>query len=224
MALLTKAQVRTAVQQVIDDAGATRWAAANLDILIGLVQDTLWQQVLDTYPWFLSVEEAETPSAGGIIDITTALTVPGRMYRIQAVKLAASPYTEYQPQLYTDSMPQTNTYWILGDEIQVKPAAATALTVTYSFLPTKFDGLATDATVLDQWPEGHEAALIYSAGAWAMSKGDAEQIAQIGRIADHAVEAMLDHCARRYPVAVERRNRTVKGQTVSNPLLGKPSE
>ena len=217
MALMTQDQVRTAVQQAFDDAGANRWSAANLDLVITLAQDTLWQQVLDTYPYYLSASEAETSDGSGIIAIS-ALTTPGRMYRIQRI-LLNSDSSEIFPVLPYMAVPTSQTYYILGGNI-VSTEAGVAHDVIYAGLPTKFNALATGATVLDSWPEGHEAALIYASAAWAISKGDAESMQQIARLADHAVEAMLDHIARRYPVAVERRGPAVKFSTIRNPILG----
>lgn len=218
MALLTKAQVRTAVAQAIDDPSNARWSAANLDILVSLAQDALWQQILDTYPQYRSVTEAETTSGSGVIALS-ALTVPGRPYRV--LKLTRnSDGAEFQPIRPNEAVPQT-AFYIEGENIVTVPAQPTvAMTVTYASFPTKFNDLATDGTALDGWPEGHEGALIYTAAAMALTKGDAENMQQIARLADMQTEAMLDHIARRYNVAVLRRAPSVKFSTVRNPLLG----
>ena len=216
MGLLTKIQTRVAVAEAIDDAAYARWSAANLDLLITLVQDSLWQQILDTAPYFLSVLENETTSASGVIDITTGLTSK-RFYRVQDV-LKNADSTVYTPVMYGEATPTSQYYYILGDEI-VTSDNSTSTDVVYAYLPTKFDDLASDATVLDEWPLGHEAALIYMSAAWALTKGDAESMAQVGRIADTAVDAMLRHVARRYPVPVAPRQPAVISQTVRNPLI-----
>ena len=88
-----------------------------------------------------------------------------------------------------------------------------------SINPFIVNDLAAESTVLDEWPDGHEAALIYTAAAWALTKGDAEDMKQVALIADNAVEAMLLAIARRYPVAVAPRSPTAKAQLVTNTLL-----
>src|SRR5258708_25627496 len=51
---LTKAQVRTAVRQMIDDPSAKRWSDPNLDQLIELVLDDLYGEILDMAPYINS--------------------------------------------------------------------------------------------------------------------------------------------------------------------------
>jgi hypothetical protein len=218
MALLTKAQVRTAVRQAIDDPDATLWSDGNLDILITLVEDTMFQAILDTWPFALSLAESKTTSAAGAIDTSLGVTLTNRFYRVQKV-VRDSDGVELQPRLFTEAVPQSTTYYMLGNLI-ITPVLAGAVTTTYSFLPLKFSELALETTALPNYPDGHEAALIYLAAAWALAKGDRESIQQIARIADQAVEALLTHIARRYPVAVQPRVTAVKAQIMRNALGG----
>lgn len=195
--LLQKGQIRTAVQQAIDDPSGIRWSASNLDVLITVAQDTLFQAILDTFPTFtLAVAEAITTDASGAFDLTTTTQ---RFYRIIKVVNSVSS-VELQPIYYTDKVP-SQAYTIGGFKLLTIPTlATTALKLDYSYLPTRFTDLANDTTALpNEFPVGHESALIYLAAAWAMTKGDQASMAQIGRIADQAIEALLLHVARKFP-------------------------
>lgn len=199
MSVFTKDQIRSAVRQAIDDPTSSRWSDSNLDILITMVEDTIFQAVLDTFPWFQSTGETVTTGGGGSVNLDTTLTK--RWYRVQKV-IKVSDSSELQPKLFNESLPQA-TYFMQGPFLNTSPliVGANSITVTYAYLPSRFTDLATGATALTDFPEGHEAALVYLSAAWAMSKGDAESIAQVGRIADQAVEALLVHIARRYPIS-----------------------
>jgi hypothetical protein len=216
MALLTKAQVRSAVAQAIDDPGNKRWSQTNLDVLISMAQDTMFQTINDTFDFFLSNGEALATDANGIIALSS---LAKRFYRMQQVKVVSSGL-ELQPKLFSESVPQAS-YYLLGNNVVTDPVVvSSSLRLTYSYLPVKFFDLATDTTVLADFPEGHEAALIYYSAAWAMTKGDAENMAQIARIADSSIEALLSHIARRYPIGTNARVQQVKMALMRNPLLG----
>jgi hypothetical protein len=216
MALLNKGQIRTAVQQAIDDAGAKRWSAANLDVLITMVADMMWSAILDTFDDATSQSDTVTPSSGAV-DITT---LTKRFYRTQKVT-KVSDSSDLQARRYRESVPQAS-YYMLGNNIVTDPAVsgASSLTVTYSYLPPSFTGLANDGTSLPtEYPEGHEMALVYLAASAALIKGDAENMTQVGRMADVAVEALLTHIARRVPVSTSLRIAQVKASIMRNPLV-----
>ena len=216
MAKLTKAQIRTAIQQAIDDPSAKRWSTANLDILTGLVQDTMYTTLLDTFDDLTSNSENVTPTGSGTYDISG---LAKRFYRVQKI-VRVSDSKEFQAKRSAETFPQP-TYDMLGDFIRTTPAVtgATSLTVQYSYLPTKFNDLALDSTVLPDYPEGHELALIYLTASAAIIKGDAESMQQIARLADVAVEALLQHIARRYPVATSQGVQQVKFALLRNPVV-----
>lgn len=212
MSVLTKAQVRTAIMQAIDDPQNKRWTAANLDVLIGLVEDTMFQTINDTFEYFLSNTET-LAATGGAVALSAFAK---RFYRVQKV---ISSGVELQPRLYPDAVPQA-TYYLLGSNLVTDPTVGSGnLTITYSYLPTKFGDLATDGTVLTDYPEGHESALIYLASSFAMIKGDAESMQQIARMADLSVEAMLTHVARRYPIGANMQVQRIKSALMRNPVL-----
>lgn len=217
MPLLTKSQTRTSIRQAIDDPQSKRWSDANIDILTTLVQDTMFQAVLDSFDYFTSAPaEAVTPAADGSYLLSGTSK---RFYRMQRV-VRASDSVELQPKLLPESVPQP-AYDIRGNTLYTTPVVtgASSLQLTYSYLPLRFTDLANDATMLPaEYPEGHEAALVYLTASWAMTKGDAESMNQIARIADTAVDAMLSHIARRYPIAPNSRVQAVKAAILRQPL------
>lgn len=217
MALLTKAQVRTAVMQAIDDPNNKRWSSANLDILIGMVGDMLWSSVLDSYEYATSYDQTVTPAAGGLID-TTGLTK--RFYRAQKVlRVSDSKYA--QARRPEEAVPQLS-YYQSGINIVTDPAVtgASSVTLTYGYLPTNFNALSADGTSLPtEFPEGHELALVYLSAAAALIKGGAEDMGQVGRLADAAVDAFLAHISRRAPTSTQQRAAYVKNMIMSHPLV-----
>lgn len=221
MALLTKTQVREAVRQAIDDPSDQRWTDANLDILIGMVGDVLWSAILDSFEFATSQSDTVTPAAGGKIDVTVAgALLSQRFYRVQKVT-RVSDLKEAQPKVFKEVVPQLS-YYMLGKNIVTDPAVtgSNSVTVEYSYLPTNFNSLASDGTSLpSEYPEGHEMALVYLASAAAIIKGDAENMGQIGRMADMAVTAMLTHIARRYPIGAMQRINQVRYAILNNPLV-----
>lgn len=197
MAVLTRGQVRTAIQQAIDDSGAVLWSQANLDRLTEMAEDTMFEAVLDTWPWFLSTSQSVAPNTSGQVALSTGLT--SRFYRVLRTS-RDSDGRELAPRLYTEALPQP-AYYVLGDNLTTDPviASPSTITVVYSFLPAKYTGLVDDNTALPNYPEGHEAALVYLTASWAMTKGDREDATQLTQVANQAVEALLRHIANRYP-------------------------
>lgn len=178
----------------------------------------MFEAILDSYEYLTSQADSIALTAGA-----SALTLLSkRFYRVQKVVLASSG-AELQPKLFPEAVPQ-NSYYLLGGNIVTEPVQTGNITVTYSYLPTRFNDLATDATVLADYPDGHESALIYLTAGWAMTKGDAESMQQIGRIGDVALEAMLTHIARRYPIAPALNVSRIKAALIRNPLVSTVSQ
>ena len=179
MALLTRLQARTLIQELIDDTAAKLWSAANLDILAEAALDELWGELLDQWPWLRSTESAGlTPTAPGFIDVSTALT---RFYRLQSVGTATGGYYLADPKdiaLVNGVVLNApdNSFAFYGSQLYLFPlsVAASSVFVRYCNRPTAFTALATDATVVD-WPEGYHLAYIYDAAARALEKGDREK-------------------------------------------------
>lgn len=215
MPLLTKGQVRTAVKQAIDDPTNKRWSDANLDILIGMVQDTIYQAVLDTFEWYnFGTATGTTSAAGALVNMNSIFgSRPHRLLKV----MRTSDLFELQPKLRNERVPQLAYDWS-GDTLYTDPPLnAVNLTLQASFLPDPFYGLATDATTIQFFPN-HEASLIYVSASWALVKGGAESLAQVGRIADVAVDALLTHFSRLWPVATTQRLQSVKSAIMRQSL------
>lgn len=215
MPLMTKGQIRTAVAQAVDDPTFKKWSQTNLDLLITQVQDTMFEAILDSYEFLTSFSESVAMTSG----IAALSLLTKRFYRIQKITGVTSGL-EIQPKLPFEQVPQI-AYSIIGGTIETSPVQTGSLTVRYSYLPTRFTDLSTDSTALaSEYPEGHESALIYLTAAWAMTKGDEESMAQIGRIADQSIESMLTHIARLYPIGANARNAAIKNTLMRNTLVG----
>lgn len=215
MAVMRRGQVRTAIRHAIDDPLGNLWPDANLDVLTEMVEDTMFQAILDTWPWFLSTTESKAPDAAGKVPLSN---LTNRFYRILDVK-RTSDGLRLLSKLPNESIPQ-NAYYIIGGDLVTDPiiAGPATIDITYSFLPPKYTGLANDATELPNYPEGHESALIYLTAAWAMTKGDRESITQIARVANQAVEALLRHIANRYPSGSSANINVILERIMRNPL------
>lgn len=215
MAALTRVQVRTAFREAINDADGDAWGDTAADQLLSLVCDQLFAVLLTNWPWLTSVAEAEVPVASAIAlsGLTSA--------RFFAVQRVVSGSTEYKPKILGEAYSAPG-YYILGGNIvtETPGVGVTSTTITYSYLPTRVNALASDATALADYPEGHEAALIYLAAAWALTRGDQESMAQIVRLADSAVDALLTHIARRYPTPVQPSLTAIKAQIMTTVLAG----
>ncbi|KKK86834.1 hypothetical protein LCGC14_2759300, partial [marine sediment metagenome] len=66
---MLKSAVRTLIQEQMDDASASRWSAANLDLLTETVYDEGWSEMLDQHMWLNSFRQ--------VITATGNLTTPG---------------------------------------------------------------------------------------------------------------------------------------------------
>lgn len=188
---LTKAQIRTLVQEVIEDSSAKRWSAANLDLLIQITQDSLWSELLDFDAYFVSQLDTLTSlTSPGYVDVATGGDATKRFLRIQSIVRNGQEYTEVDRR---DVVLEANTvkshprgvpyaYVKLGKQFHLLPYdTADDVEFRYSYYPTAFDSLADGTAV--EWPEGHEAALVYETASRALSKGDTDDITQVAAIA-----------------------------------------
>lgn len=194
--MLTKAQVRAAVAQAIDDPSAARWSAPNLDVLISGVYDNLWGDILEWSPRHVS--QLDTLSGVGIttpgfIDLDVAPSK--RFLRVQKLVRDGLRYTYAPSDLFViednelkapTSLVADGYFTFLGRQLWLFPLELTPeVELRYSFLPPSFTGLA-DGTAIS-FPDGHESALIYEAAARAFTKGDAESMQQVRTLATDAI-------------------------------------
>lgn len=189
MALLTRLQARTLIQQLVDDTGATLWSAPNLDILTEGAIDELWGELLDKFEWVRSTEAATlTPTAPGYVTLSTAFT---RFYRLQMV---ARDNQAFWPANQKDVLvingvqivAPDHTYVVYGDQLHLFPYSLNQISVRYNSRPTAYTALANDSALVD-WPDGYHMAYIYDAASKAMEKGDRENSERFGKRAEQSM-------------------------------------
>lgn len=190
MAALTKADVRTATRQALDDPNAKLWTDANLDVLTQLVVDHITSTLLDVFPWLTSVTASPT-LVSGAVDVTL---LDERFVRVQKLLVSTNLY---QPKTYEEAYSQ-RTYTVTGGLVTTSDAASGTATLTYGYLPQPYTELAED-DVLPEFLQGHELAVIYVTAVWAFTKGSREDAAAIAALADSAVDALIRATARRSP-------------------------
>lgn len=183
---LTKAQARSLTREWLDDPDEQFWSNANLDLLLGLVLDDLWSELLSELPHALS--RLDTLGAGsvtnpGYVDLRTTTNggaLSQRFYRLQSVTREEIEYTPIDPRDVTIedsevvvSEAPDRTFYVRGDQLWLFPLDdGEGVEVRYSYLPASFDALSDSDTV--PWPDGHETAYVLEAAGRAMLKGDRE--------------------------------------------------
>jgi hypothetical protein len=216
---LTKAQVRTAVRQMIDDPSAKRWSDANLDQQIELVLDDLYGDILDGAPYINSMyQQIGLPlTPPGYIDLRLsnyggALTQ--RFYRLQQCIADGRHYFCKDPRDYlmvasaqtgdvstiqaSTGVEQRFSFQFLGNQLWLHPLGnvTTFVELRYNYKPTAFTQLTNGYQV--DMPEGSYKALIHLAAATALPKGNAEDAAQLKSIGDEAMQKLLNSIRRQY--------------------------
>ena len=208
----TKANLRIAIQQMIDDPNAARWTAPNLDALTERTHDELWAELHEIQPWLTSQLDTFTAAqllAPGKIDIRVTGDGAGqlskRFFRVQRLIRDRREYDEFHELSQKArivvaagleiSAPQF-TYFVQGTEIWIHPLTVTSdVELRYAYLPTAYQTLAEGATV--EWPSGYEAALINEVAARALVKGDAEDMRQMKVLANEAFDRCKNALSRR---------------------------
>jgi len=217
--MLTKLQIRTAVQEYIDDPAAKTWSATSLDLVTSMVYDGLWSDVLDMAPyWNSAYQQLVSPfHAPGYIDLRLVADggdLTSRLYRIQQVMADGVQYYMKDPRDYllmaqsntgdvttvVAQSEQQHTYQVMGDQLWLHPLRITAMLgfmeLRYSFRPPSYVGLAAGDNVA--FVDGAEHALVLSAAAHALARADTEDSSQIRSLAAEAREKMFASIRRRY--------------------------
>ena len=199
---MTKAEIRTAVQQAIDDVGAKRWPAASLDVLIALTIDDLWGDILDASSFYTSKLELPTIVAPGRIALSG---LASRFYRLQKVVRDSYEYFDAgQTDVVIEGLISTleeisapdKSYVLVDENLWLFPLDATEpVTVAYSYLPPVYTTLAEGAAVV--FPDGNESAIVYESASRALVRGDAESMAQVKVLAELAKNKLLSRVQRR---------------------------
>lgn len=193
---LTKAQVRTAVREYIDDPGAKTWGDSALDVVIQMIQDGLWGDILDFAPYWnsqyqqIAYTSYSTPGYFDTRKTGEGGVLTARLYRIQKFIADGREYFAKSPKDYlltastntgdvttvTATVEQNYTYELLGDQLWFHPLGQTAtpgfVELRYSYRPASFGSLANGDPV--PFVDGCEHALVLAAASYAMHRGDEE--------------------------------------------------
>jgi len=199
MAALTKAQVRSMVQQLLDDPNAALWSATNLDLLISLIYDEMWSLLLNNSSMLLSQKDVLTSLiTPGFIDLRLVAdggSLSQRFHRLQSIVRDNQTYRKADPR---DVVLEGNTviwapafqYVFYADQAWLFPLDTTTdVEIRYSFKPASFSSL-TDTTAIT-WPDGHESALIFESAGRAMLKGEREDSSRLLAVAAAAKDEMI---------------------------------
>lgn len=189
------------VRQWLDDPNAVRWSDANLDMVIQLVIDDLWTDLLDMNPQLTSqLHTFTTVNTPGYIDLrqtTHGGDLTQRFYRVHegGVVRGSRQYVPREPsdtviEEDTGIVYESYTYYVQGDFLWLFPLSTSdQVELRYSYKPTQYTSL-TDGMVVP-FPEGHELAYVLTAAALAMPKGAAEDPSTLQMMADKAVHKLL---------------------------------
>jgi len=215
--MLTKAQVRTAVRQMIDDPNSKRWSDPALDQLIELVLDDIYGDILDVAPYFNSqYQQIPTLHAPGYIDLRQTIyggDLTQRLYRVQQVIANQRMYVLKDPRDYlliaqqttgnisdvsdVQGVAQQYSMEFLGNQLWLHPlSTTTSAEIRYNYKPTAFTSL-TNGSIVDM-PEGSYRGLINLSAAEALPKGNAEEAQQFREMGNDAMTKCLNSIRRQY--------------------------
>lgn len=165
---LTKAQIRSIIFAQIPDAERHLWSTGNLDVMIQLIMDELWGEILDEAPWHISKLDtiaAASVTSPGYIDLTASGPLTKRFYRLQKLVINQQEYSPTSPHDSivdgtTEVVSAAFTYIIYGSQLWAFPLSTTLdVQIRYSYFPTQFTALSESTDV--DWPSGFENAFIY---------------------------------------------------------------
>lgn len=215
---ITKAALRSAVRQLIDDPNAKRWTDTGLDVLIEGIYDDLYSQILDIAPYLNSqYQQIALPlHSPGYIDLRQTLyggDLTQRMYRIQQVIADGRQYFPKDPRDYLmtassntgdvttiradTGVEQRYSYQFLGNQLWLHPLGqvTTFVEMRYSYR-TLFTSL-TNGYTLDI-PEGSTRAFVNSVATEAVLKGGAEETKEFRLARDEARNDLFSAIRRQY--------------------------
>lgn len=168
-----KGELRTVVRTLLSDQAGHRVGGGVLDLLTEAVMDPVWMEILDRRPYFVSqLDTVTTLTSPGYINAASGGHLTKRLFRIQDIVRSSQSYAPLDPrhvmlednELQAANDRQSYVYIVLGPQIHLFPYETTPeVEVRYSYLPTKYTGLADSAVF--EWPEGHELALALAVAA-----------------------------------------------------------
>lgn len=180
---VTRTQAVANVREVADATGSSRWSDTWIKTVLGLVGMREWAGILGANPSYRLNAVSTTADSSGLVAYSALSTGSAdsakNFHKILAVTDGQSVYRQREfkdgPLATTASVALLSSpeWYDAGQNLQILPAAGTALTITVNWMPTRIDSLSGDGVTID-FPEGSEVILWLEAAAMLLSKGGAE--------------------------------------------------
>jgi hypothetical protein len=195
-------------REYMDAVSATRWSDATIMAELADVFDSEWSGILAAAPYYRFGQRSVTTASTGLADLDDLDSGSGdseeRWFRILHVTdgTVTFPETEFaRNPLATSTTNNGNagkSYYLRGNELQILPASAVALTITVNHIPQGVADLAAGASVV-VFPENSHSILAKEAASQLLMKGGAEMTAAEAwaKSAEKSRAAMLDQIRRR---------------------------
>lgn len=181
---MTRDDLVTHTMDYMDATGSERWDTPIVLATLDNVYDTEWSNLLAASPYYRAATRSVTTDSTGAFALSALASGSGdsaqRFYRIITVADSNSVYDEVRFQdiplaLTSNYQPYQwdRLYYLLGENVQILPAGAVALSVTVNYKPPLLSSLSA-GTVEPDFPAGSEMLLAWQAGAKLLLKGGAE--------------------------------------------------
>lgn len=184
----TRAELTSAVREVMNAAYSTQWTDANLQMWLGLAHWTEYANLLNAINTYTLQQVTVTQDVNGQFTLASLSTGSGdtakNFYRMLSLTQPAQTngiiqifYQETRYELYPNPQPNTAMPYVwyrYGSNVQVLPVQyGTSLTATVNYRPPRVDQLSADSVAVD-FPDGYESLLVFRAAALALRKGGSE--------------------------------------------------
>lgn len=208
MAQVSRGQLVTDIREYMDSVGSQRWSDTFIKSVANSVHDAEWSEILNAAPTYRFAQRSVTSDSAGQVAFSALNGGSGdsaqNWYRILTVDNGNVLYreTRFQDQPLGATQTVQNTYdkmyYLVGETLQVLPAAAEALTVSVNYKPTALLDLSSDnATV--EFPDNSHFIMVWMSAAQLLLKGGAEAgaAAQLRALAETERAGMLNDIRRR---------------------------
>lgn len=205
--MFTKAEATALMRDMLDDPNAVRWSTTQLANFTTAVLDSLWRRILQVRPEYLVATQTVAVDATGIIDLSEGGDLTSG--RIHGIRSIVRDNQEYEETSWRNVVLEggeavvypSQTWAKLGDSLYLFPLEAGNVDIRYSYLPPRFNSLASGASV--QWPEGHELAYILRVPGLLLLKGVVEDSSMLMAEARQAFREMLETLPKQSPGATQ---------------------
>lgn len=206
---MTRLEFETNVKSFMDADGSTRWSAATIQSVGGIVSLSEWSGILEQNQYYRFARRSVTTDASGRVALSALDSGSGDsaeyFNRVLVGFTDGNTLWSETDFRYVPMATQTNwqspyayAYYLQGEYFQLLPVASgTALTVTVNYTPPTIAQLAGDSSVIP-FPRGYEWVLVWQTAATLLLKGGAESqaAADLFALADTTRRQMLGSVAR----------------------------